>query len=421
MPVPAAVLNVSYRHRPSEAENADIGPEDSPAVGTNGEGINRLFKIGYDWLLSNRTVISARVVHLDENAERVALTELGFQPAFDPFGLAAMGHVRVGGLFVGGAEQQFNRQDYRSDEVRVTVARPFDAGRLLHQVKVGYTWSQAREHLTRKSNGWGDLSPVIITYNGAPRSVVRALYYPDQPSQISRARTDAIFVQDDVAIGTRLTINAGLLLTRDQFIQDEAESVPGVPAPVFTPGPFLTFGMGAAGATAHRAQLSAAEGQDRQGLRQLGPLLRPRSEERGAQHGLSPPVSGDWRTSTRSLASSWFNASRQERPRRPSRPGFVRRTWMRSSLGTRRRCLTAGRWTRSSCTATPTTSSRISPTVLPESGFVYANDPQADRKYATVMVELNRSLRDRWAMNASYAWSRLSGTFDLDYDLSAPV
>ena len=209
MPVPAAVLNVSYRHRPSEAENADIGPEDSPAVGTNGEGINRLFKIGYDWLLSNRTVISARVVHLDENAERVALTELGFQPAFDPFGLAAMGHVRVGGLFVGGAEQQFNRQDYRSDEVRVTVARPFDAGRLLHQVKAGYTWSQAREHLTRKSNGWGELSPVIITYNGAPRSVVRALYYPDQPSQISRARTDAFFVQDDVAIGTRLTINAG--------------------------------------------------------------------------------------------------------------------------------------------------------------------------------------------------------------------
>ena len=106
MPVPAAVLNVSYRHRPSEAENADIGPEDSPAVGTNGEGINRLLRSATTGSRMRSTVISAQVVHLDENAERVALTELGFQPAFDPFGLAAMGHVRVGGLSVGGAEQR---------------------------------------------------------------------------------------------------------------------------------------------------------------------------------------------------------------------------------------------------------------------------------------------------------------------------
>src|SRR5262249_32857506 len=34
-------------------------------------------------------------------------------------------------------------------------------------------------------------------------------------------------------------------------------------------------------------------------------------------------------------------------------------------------------------------------------------------------VELNRNMRDRWAMNVSYAWSKLYGNYDLDYSTGA--
>ena len=55
------------------------------------------------------------------------------------------------------------------------------------------------------------------------------------------------------------------------------------------------------------------------------------------------------------------------------------------------------------------------PTVLPFSTFVYQNDPVADRKYKTFTTELNRSMRDSWAMTVSYAWSKLYGNYDQDY------
>ncbi len=59
------------------------------------------------------------------------------------------------------------------------------------------------------------------------------------------------------------------------------------------------------------------------------------------------------------------------------------------------------------------------PTVLPFSTFQYQNDSVADRRYKTVGVELNRGMRDRWAMNVSYAWSKLYGNIDYDYAAGA--
>jgi hypothetical protein len=420
LPLSSAVLNASYRHRPSRNEFADIGAEDSPSVGTNGDGTNRILTLAYDWFTGNRTTISARFVHMDENAETHALTDLGFQPAFDPFGLAAMGHVRVGGLFVGGTDRRLNQQNYRTDELRLTASRAFDVGRFVHLVKIGYGWSQGKEDLTRRSNGWGDLSPILITYNGATRAAVRALYYPEQPSQLSRGRTDSLFVQDDFALSTRLTVNAGLLLTRDQFIQDAPDPVPGVAAPVFEPGPFLTFGFG--------EQLQPRLGVNYQ--------LRSGQDDKvylnwGRFYGL------DQKSGARSMATARlyqeiadFDALTGELLVKRVAPGTAskeiaagtRPPYMDEILVGYATPLSDG-WTLDAFFLHRDTDDFIEdiPTALPESGFHYANDPVADRQYKTFVVELNRALRDRWAMNASYAWSRLSGNFDLDYDLSTQV
>ena len=49
-----------------------------------------------------------------------------------------------------------------------------------HQVTAGFGWSQGVEDLTRKSNGWGDISNVTVS--GQPR--IRGNYYPEQPTQL---------------------------------------------------------------------------------------------------------------------------------------------------------------------------------------------------------------------------------------------
>jgi outer membrane receptor for ferric coprogen and ferric-rhodotorulic acid len=59
------------------------------------------------------------------------------------------------------------------------------------------------------------------------------------------------------------------------------------------------------------------------------------------------------------------------------------------------------------------------PTVLPASTFVVDNLENAERQYRTFTLELSRRLADRWSLNASYAYSRLSGNFDLDYAAGA--
>ena len=59
------------------------------------------------------------------------------------------------------------------------------------------------------------------------------------------------------------------------------------------------------------------------------------------------------------------------------------------------------------------------PTVLPASTFVVDNLANAERKYRTFTLELSRRLANRWSLNASYAYSKLYGNFDLDYAASA--
>ena len=232
-------LNVGYRHRPTEIEYAGIGANDSPAVGTNSEGTNRVINVNYDWFARSRTTITAKYVRMDEQSEAVAVTDLGFQPPFDPKNLAEMGRVVVGGVAVGGASLRLNRQNYYRDEVKADLTHFFDLGRMQHEVTTGFGWNQGVEDLTRQSNGWGDISNVTVS--GQKR--IRGNYYPEQPTQLSKGRSYSLFFQDDITLHARLTVNVGVLMNRDELIQD----IPNLVAPptiAFESGTFLTFGFG---------------------------------------------------------------------------------------------------------------------------------------------------------------------------------
>ncbi len=87
-------LNVGYRHRPTTVDNASIGASDSPAVGTNTEGTNRVVSANYDWFINSQTTANVKYVHMDEQSEAVAVTDLGFQPPFDPNNICLHGTRR---------------------------------------------------------------------------------------------------------------------------------------------------------------------------------------------------------------------------------------------------------------------------------------------------------------------------------------
>ena len=111
----SVAVNVGYRHRPTDIDYAGIGANDSPAVATNNEGTNRVVNANVDWFVANRTTASVRYVRMDEQSESVAVTDLGFQPPFDPNNLAKMGQVVVGGVTVGANNLLLNRQNYYRD------------------------------------------------------------------------------------------------------------------------------------------------------------------------------------------------------------------------------------------------------------------------------------------------------------------
>lgn len=402
-------LNFGYRHRPTTIENAGIGANDSPSVGTNSEGTNRVISANYDWFVGSRSTLSVKYVRMDEQSETVALTDLGFQPTpFDPNNLAAMGRVTVGGIVIGGAALNLNRQNYYRDEIKADFTQFFDLAGMQHQAKVGFGWDQGVEDLTRVSNGWGNISNTSV--NGQPR--IRANYYPTQPTQLSKGRTYSFYLQDDITVNSRLTVNVGVLMNRDEMIQD----LPGINSGAATiqTGTFLTFPM--------TDQVQPRIGANYQVRKNVGDKvyanygryygLDQKSSARALASGRLYTEDADFDPITGALISKTTAANTASKNIiRPINSPFTDEYVIGYATPL------ADGWSMDAFYLYRDTDSFIEdiPSVLPNSTYVYKNDPIADRKYKTFTVELNRNLRDTWAMNVSYAWSKLYGNYDQDY------
>ena len=153
-------------------------------------------------------------------------------------------------LITGGREFT-NMQNYLRHEVRATVGQYFDVERTSHVLKAGIGYEFAEEQLNRLANGWGLIAPVNVS--GVP--ALRARYFTPQPPQIGQGDTYSLFVQDNVTVSNRVSVNAGVLLTRDTFAQ-ELDGSGGCPATATLRGgaavyeskgdncTFLKFGFG---------------------------------------------------------------------------------------------------------------------------------------------------------------------------------
>ena len=406
-PTSKMFVNAGFRYRPLECELCGIGNQDSPDVARNTEGDNKIFTTTWNWFPAARTVFDARYIHMEENSANVAIRDLGFKPTFNVNDLANMGqYTDTSGAFnvIRGAHNLASDQaDYKRDEFRATLTQFFDMAATSHQFKAGFGIEQGTEVLERHSNGWGTL---VLTAAGGTQ--VQATYYPEQPAQVSPGKTYSIFVQDDITIGSRFVINAGVLVNRDEFSQELAEK-----------NTFLTFDF-------------ADEIQPR-----IGANYQLRK-------GAGDKVYGNWgryynmdqKSSSRSLApqrlffhDAFFDratgalisdAPRASTTGKQINPG-LKPTYTDEWLVGYATPLVAN-WSVDIFYLNRESFDFLEdiPTALPATGpFRAAQLDGAERKYRALTIELGRRLANNWSMTASYAWSRLEGNFDLDYAASA--
>ena len=215
-------------------------------------------------------------------------------------------------------------------------------------------------------------------------------------------------MQDNISLGTRLVVNAGVLLNRDEFSQTLAQE-----------NTFLTFGFG-------------DEIQPRLGVNYQ---LRPAQGDK-AYANWGRYYAMDQKSSARSLAPSrlftndaLFNRATgvliSDIPRASTTgkgiDAGLKPTYMDEWLiGYSTPLL--DRWGLDIFFLNRESFDFIEdvPASLPATGpFHAAQLTGAERTYRSFTIELSRRLANNWALTTSYSWSRLEGNFDLDYAAGA--
>ena len=405
-PTSKMFVNGSFRVRPSDCDLCGIGNQDSATVARNTEGDTKVATVSWNWFPAGRTVFEARYVHMEENANTLPVTNLGFRPAFNANDLASMGQFTdtTGPFSVvrGGHNLRTERFDYKRDEFRATVTQFFDAGGTNHQLKGGFGVEEGSEFLLRESNGWGTLA--IVTGG----TQIQATYYPEQPAQLSPGRTYSLFVQDDISIGSRLVVNAGVLLNRDEYWQELA-----------TKNTFLTFDFGDEIQPRLGINYQLREGKGDKIYGNYGRYYA--MDQKSSSRSLAPQRmffhDALFDRTTGALISDLPRASTTGKLINPGIDPTYTDEWL---VGYATPLMT--NWGLEFFYTNRESKDFIEdiPTSLPATGpFRAAQLENAERKYRAFTVELSRRLMNHWSLTTSYAWSRLEGNFDLDYAGSA--
>jgi hypothetical protein len=345
---------------------------------------------------------------------------------------------RQGNLVVGG-KQYSNIQNYRRHEVRGTFSQLFGVGTTSHLFKAGVGYEFGEEEFNREANGWGAI--VTITQAGVP--ALRARYYLPQPPQRGQGSTYSLFVQDEVTVAARTSLNLGVLLNRDQFSQHVTGSG-GCPATVTLRGGAAPYESD--GDTCHFLRFGF--------LDEVQPRL-------GASHQLRPDAGdklyGNWgryynmdqKSSARSLAPSRifqtqtvFDLSGRVLSSGPLvsttgkmidpslEPIYTDEVLVGYSTPLAGvYSLDVSFLSRDMKRFIEDVPSRLSgpnpdagPFIavnLPCTDYAACRDAEARRRYRAVTIDLRRRMADNWMADVSYTWSRFEGNYDLDYSAGA--
>jgi hypothetical protein len=434
---PAHQLNASYRFRPNHVDNANLGAEYAPDLATSTNNGSHVATAEWTSFMSARRSLDVRYLHMSERNEDVPLRNLGYLPPFNPNDLSAMGQYTdpAQANLIVGASQFSNTQNYRRDEIRGTFTQLFDMARTSHALRAGAGVEFGEEVYNRLANGWGTIVP--ITQSGVP--ALRARYFTAQPAQRGHGRTGSLFVQDDVTVANRVTMNLGLLANQDSFAQQVAGSG-GCPASIPLEGGAAVYESSGDTCTFLRFGWPD-EIQPRLGVSYR---LRPNAGDK---------IYGSWgRYANMDQKSSWRSLAParifQTQTIFDLQGGVLSSGPLASTTGKlidpAIQPIDTAEWVAGY--ATPVgdgygfdvffmardmkhfiedVPSRLNGTA-PDSGpYVAANLPcaaftacqaaDAARTYRALTIDLRRRLADRWMGDVSYTWSRFEGNFDLDF------
>jgi hypothetical protein len=430
-------LTASYRHRPNHLQNSGLNSDSSPSVGTNSDNGSRIGTAEWSAFMSGQRSVNVRYLFMKEKNEDVPTRTLGLLPPFNPHNLAAMGQYTDPNQanLITGAGQFSNTQNYRRHEVRGVFSQFLDVGRTSHAVKAGGGYELGEEALNRVTNGWGAI--VAQAQDGVP--VLRTRYYKPQSPQVGQGRTHSLFAQDDVTIGARTTVNAGLLLNRDEFAQVVAGSG-GCPATVTLKGGAAVYESN--GDTCRFLRFGFAD--------EVQPRLGVAYQARAAKGDKAYANWGryynmDQKSSARSLApirifqtqtifdlngvilSDGPLASTTGKMIDPAiKPiytdeivvGYATPLSERFSLDLF--FVTRGMHdfiedVPSRQNGTAQDSGPYVATNLPCVAYAACQSADARRTYQAFTIDLGRRLSGKWLGDVSYTWSRFAGNFDLDY------
>jgi len=440
-PTMANQVTVSYRHRPNHVENAGIGADFAPTIATTTDNGSRIVTGEWANFLTARRSLNVRYLHSKEINEDVPVRDLGYLPAFNPNNLSAMGQYidpAQANLTVG-AGQFSNTQNYRRHEVRGTFSQFFDAGRTSHALKVGAGYEFGEETFNRLANGWGTISN--ITQDDVP--ALRTRYFTPQPAQLGQARTYSVFVQDDVTLANRTSVNAGLLLNRDDFSQNVSGS-DGCPSTITLKGGaalyqstgdtchFLRFGFGSEIQPRLGVSHQLRDGQRDKVYANWGRYYN--MDQKSSARSLAPrrifqtqtifALSGKVLSSGPLASTTGKMIDPDIKPIYTDEFLFGYATPFAEAYS-----LDVFFMSRNMNNIIEDVPSRMNGTA-PDSGpFVAANLPcvrfaacqsaDARRTYRAVTVDVRRRLANNWISDVSYTWSRFEGNFDLDYSTVA--
>ena len=431
-------LTATYRLRPGQVENGALTSDFAPGVAVNTDNGSRIATAEWTTFATAQSSINVKFLHYTEHNEDVPVRDLGFQPPFDPARLSDMGQYTdpAQGNLIVGANQQTNIQNYRRNELRGTFTRLFEAGPASHALKAGAAFELGEERFNRVANGWGAI--VNITQSGVP--ALRARYYTPQPPQIGQGRTYSIFVQDQVTVG-RTSVNAGILVNRDEFAQQLEESG-GCPATIALRGgaavyesegdtcTFLRFGFGDEVQPRLGVSYQLRAGKGDKAYANWGRYYN--LDQKSSGRSLAPKRIFQTQTIfdlTGNLISTAPLASTTGKLIDPAlEPIYTDEVLVgyATPLSDVYSLDVFFMW-RDMKNFIEDVPSRMNGS-SPDSGpFVAANLPcrafaacqgaDARRSYRALTIDARRRLSQGWMTGVSYTWSRFAGNFDLDYSL----
>ena len=270
-PTDAVLLNTSFRTSTREERGVSVGPFEADSVSLGGRAEQEVASFDGSWLTPFGSTIAFRYGDYALRGSELPDVLLEARPALDAVldvaSLDRMGHLSVPARVVGadafnaaiqpiiqrygyvdasgnrrgggavGAHPQISEQAFYRRSFDLTFDHEISWGRTRHDLHAGLRRIDARETLTRTSNGWGLIEVpggVDRTADGTP------IFYVATVQQMSIQKTDGTLVapinsytestslefNDNVRLGD-FAFNLGVLMSRDVLYGQGLVSAPG--------------------------------------------------------------------------------------------------------------------------------------------------------------------------------------------------